>query len=118
MLYFNGTVFSPTPSVLTRNDLEEFGRVLVPAAEGFDNERLEKDALRAAVFKMRPVLCRFPRFDGSGGGFGCPKQQRLLSGGDNAYVEGEFSSIVSFISFSSARRGARVVFLCNNSLKM
>ena len=70
MFDFNGRGLSPAPSFFGRHFLEEVCGDGVPAAEGFDDERLEEDALRAAVFKVSPVLCRFPRFDGSGGSFG------------------------------------------------
>ena len=61
---FNVAVFSPTSSVLTRDDFEEFGRVLVPTAKGFDDERLEKDPLSPAVVEVRLSASRWLRQSG------------------------------------------------------
>ena len=52
MFCLDGTVFSPPPSVLTRNNFEEFGRVLVPAAESFNDERLEENSLGSAIVEV------------------------------------------------------------------
>ena len=65
--------FSPSSSFLSRHLLEKVGGDRIPASECFYDEWLKEDALRATVFKVRPVFGRFPRFDGGGGGFCCVK---------------------------------------------
>ena len=54
MFYFDSSVFPPTPSILTSNDFEKLGCVLVPPAEGFDEEWLEEDTLSTTIVKMVP----------------------------------------------------------------
>ena len=44
-LDFLSRVSSPPSSILTRNFLKECEGILVPASEGFDDQRLEKDSL-------------------------------------------------------------------------
>ena len=70
MFDFNRGSLSPTPSLFSRHFLEEVGGDRIPTAEGFDDEGLEENTLRATVFKVSPILCRFPCFDGSSGSFG------------------------------------------------
>ena len=93
MLYFIGTVFSPTPSVLTRNNLEEFGRVLVPAAESFNDERLEENPLSPAVVEVVSDLRGFPHLDGCGSDVGCAVEDSFLDGGNHTDVKGYFATI-------------------------
>ena len=70
MFDFYRRSLSPTSSFLSRHLFEDIGGDRIPTTEGFDDERLEEDALSATVFKMRPVFGRFPHFDGGGGSFG------------------------------------------------
>ena len=70
VFYFNRRSLSPASSFLSGHLFEDISCNRVPTTEGFDDERLEEDALSATVFKMRPVFGRFPHFDGGGGSFG------------------------------------------------
>ena len=52
----DGSFFSPSSSVLTGNSFEELSGVFVPAAERFDDERLEEDPLGATVVEVIPAV--------------------------------------------------------------
>ena len=93
MLYFDVIVFSPTPSVLTCNCFEEFGRVLDPTAKGFNDERLKEDPLGPAVIEVVSDLRRFPHLDGSSDDVGSAVEDGILDRRDHADVEGYFAAI-------------------------
>ena len=56
MFDFHGWDFTPSSRFLSCQLLEEGGGDRIPASEGLDDKGLEEDALRSAVFEMRPVL--------------------------------------------------------------
>ena len=60
--------------------LEEQKSVFVPSAEALDHERLEGNALSAAVFQVGPVFGRFTGIDGGGGAIGRLEYNGFLRG--------------------------------------
>ena len=94
MFDFHGWSLPPSARFLSGQLLEESSGDGIPASEGFHDNGLEKDTLRTAVLEMRPVLGCFPGFNGGGGGgIGGAKQERLLSWGCDADIEGNFPTI-------------------------
>ena len=93
VLYLKCRVFSPSTSVLARKFLEVLECILVPAAEGLDDERLEVDALGAAIVKVGAIFGRFSRFNGCCWMNGRLKDDCFLSGGGDTDVEGDLPPI-------------------------
>ena len=88
-----GIIFAPSSGTLAGHLLQKDDCVLIPSAEGLYDEGLKLDAFSSTVFEMSSVLGLFPRFYGRRWDFGSTKEGSVLSGGDDADVEGHFGAV-------------------------
>ena len=78
---------------MTGNGFEELSGVFVPAAKGFDDERLEEYPLGTAIVGVIPSLGGFSHFDGRRSSVGGAMKDCILDRRNDADIEGNFAAV-------------------------